>query len=472
MLIDSFPLDEELMKKLPARVAARWRVLPLEKAPDGSVRVAAADPDDFEMLDNLGTLFGAFVIAVPAREADIEKAIHDRYGVGADAVQELADDSAVEDIASEIPDGSDGAMVRFVNDLIRRAQRAHATDIHIEPYDDELRVRFRVDGLLHDVPTPAALARFQPLLASRVKVMAEMNIAEKRLPQDGRIRFNCDEQELDIRVSTIPTIHGESIDLRLLPRTRLVLGLEQLGMSADQRDGMAALIRKPNGIVLVTGPTGHGKTTTLYACLSRINTDDKKIITIEDPVEVRLRGVNQIQVHSKIGLTFASGLRSILRQDPDVIMIGEVRDADTAEIAIRASLTGHLVFSTLHTNDAVGAITRLVDMGVEPYLVASSIHAVLAQRLIRLVCSSCRGDAMSRCESCRGTGFRGRTGIFELFIINDEIRDMIAKRASHAEIRRKARSLGMRTLFDDGQLKARAGLTRSEEVLRVTEQLS
>ena len=449
-------LDKKILQLIPAKVAGAWQVLPLGCRPDGTVMIAAVDPGNMEMLENLRTLIGAPVTVHAAWSApQMTKALEESYGVGANAVADLNE-------------GNEGSMVHFVDDLIRQARQANATDIHIEPFENELLIRFRVDGLLHTVPVPPGLVQYQSLLCSRIKIMADMNIAEKRLPQDGRIRFKDDGDGLDLRVSTVPTMHGESIDLRLLPKTRLALGLEELGMAADQRAAFATLIRKPNGIVLVTGPTGHGKTTTLYACLSRINTTDKKIIAIEDPVEVRLRGVNQIQVHSKIGLTFANGLRSILRQDPDVIMVGEVRDADTAEIAVRASLTGHLVFSTLHTNDAVGAITRLVDMGIEPYLVASSLHAVLAQRLVRLVCRDCKGAAAG-CKECRHTGFKGRTGLFELLLINDEVRQLILDRASHVAIRKKAAESGMRTLLEDGRLKSIAGLTTMPEVLRVTE---
>lgn len=464
------PVTIPHMEILSPRLANHWRVLPLSRNESGTVQLAVVDGGDIEMLENLRAVIGERVeIAEVWDELTMRKAIEDRYGVGAHEIDEMDQTLAPAHNAGEVPEAADGAMARFVGDLILKAIRAKATDIHIEPFEDELQIRFRVDGILHAVPVPKSLLKFQAPLCSRVKLMADMNIAEKRLPQDGRIRFSSSEGEMDIRVSSIPTMGGESIDLRLLPRSRVALGLEELGMAADHRDAIASLIKKPNGIILVTGPTGHGKTTTLYACLSRINTVEKKLITIEDPVEVRLRGVNQIQVHSKIGLTFASGLRAVLRQDPDVVMVGEIRDADTADIAIRASLTGHLVFSTLHTNDAVGALTRLTDMGIEPYLVASSLHAVLAQRLVRLTCDMCDGRATS-CEPCRGTGYSGRTGIFELLLITDEIRQLILDRSSHAVIRKKAVASGMRTLFRDGQVKAAAGLTAESEIARVTEE--
>ncbi len=441
----------------------------MERTDEGQICLLTPDPDNAEMLSNCRGLLHEDVIAVGCTPEEFEQHLHEHLGLGAEAVDELDDTAAADSVLSD-EKTSDGAMVRFVNDLVCRAHRDGATDIHIEPYEDELMVRFRIDGLLHPIRVPTTLARFQPVLSSRIKVMSQMNIAEKRLPQDGRFRFNAGSDPLDVRVSTIPTIHGESIDLRLLPRHRVVLGLEDLGMNDECLQQIEQIIRKPNGILLVTGPTGHGKTTTLYACLSRINTPEKKIVTIEDPVEYRLRGINQIQTHAKIGLTFAHGLRSVLRQDPDVIMVGEIRDMETAEIAIRSSLTGHFVFSTLHTNDALGALTRLLDMGMEPYLVASSISAVLSQRLIRLICRHCNNtDEKIACMECRNTGFRGRTGIFELLIIDSKLRELIHQRASMSVLRERALANGLRTLYDDGQNKAGAGLTCEDEVRRVAE---
>jgi general secretion pathway protein E len=381
-------------------------------------------------------------------------------------------------------------VVRLVNLLIEEAIAAAASDIHIEPFEDTLRVRYRVDGILFDQEAPPR--RLQAAVTSRIKIMAEMNIAERRLPQDGRIRVNLHGRRIDVRVSTMPTVHGESIVMRLLDRSSVFLPLDHLGFAAVMLKRFEGLIRRPHGIVLVTGPTGSGKTTTLYGALDKINSPDRKIITVEDPVEYQLKGVNQIAVKPKIGLSFATGLRHIVRQDPDVILVGEIRDLETAEIAIQAALTGHLVFSTLHTNDAPGAITRLQDMGVEPYLVASVLEGALAQRLVRRICPACRvpdhppaadldalgveGAAASPlfrvkgCDQCRSTGYRGRTGIYELFVITEDVRSLILRRAPTRDIRRQAMDEGMLTLRMDGWAKACAGVTTVEEVLRVTQE--
>jgi len=383
--------------------------------------------------------------------------------------------------------------VRLVNLLIENAVTAEASDIHIEPFEDTLRVRYRIDGLLFDQEAPPR--RLQAAVTSRIKIMAELNIAERRLPQDGRIRVTLGGRRVDIRVSTIPTLYGESIVMRLLDRSSIFLPLEKLGFSPDTRRLFERLIVRPHGMLLVTGPTGSGKTTTLYGALDKINSPEKKIITIEDPVEYQLKGVNQIAVKPKIGLSFANGLRHIVRQDPDIIMVGEVRDLETGEIAIQAALTGHLVFSTLHTNDAPGAITRLQDMGCEPYLVSSVLHGVLAQRLVRRICLACRAphtadladlralgipEALDEpqnlykgagCDQCRGTGYRGRTGIYELFVINEDVRSLIVRKAPTGEIRRHAtHELGMVTLREDGWAKAKLGVTTIDEVLRVTQE--
>src|SRR5438874_639063 len=388
------------------------------------------------------------------------------------------------DMAFEAP------VVRLVNLLVENAITAEASDIHIEPFEDTLRIRYRIDGILYDQEAPPR--RLQAAVTSRIKIMAEMNIAERRLPQDGRIRVNLHGARVDIRVSTIPTVHGESIVMRLLQRSSVFLPLEKLGFPADTLKRFESLIKRPHGILLVTGPTGSGKTTTLYGALDKINSPDRKIITVEDPVEYQLKGVNQIAVKPKIGLTFATGLRHIVRQDPDVILIGEIRDLETAEIAIQASLTGHLVFSTLHTNDAPGAITRLQDMGVEPYLVASVLEGVLAQRLVRRICATCRvsdtpssadlsalgiagadGTRLYRgrgCDECRGTGYRSRTGIYELFPITEDARSLILRRAPTRDIRRYAIEAGMVTLRMDGWRKACESVTTVEEILRVTQE--
>jgi general secretion pathway protein E len=407
-------------------------------------------------------------------------------GSGADRHAEPEDDvDHLRDMAFEAP------VVRLVNLLIEGALAADASDIHIEPFEDSLRVRYRIDGLLYDQEAPPR--RLGAALTSRIKIMAEMNIAERRLPQDGRIRVTGPGgRRVDIRVSTVPTIHGESIVMRLLDRSSVFLPFDRLGFAPAAARAFEVLIRQPHGIVLVTGPTGSGKTTTLYAALDKINRPDLKIITVEDPVEYQLKGVNQIPVRPKIGLSFASGLRHIVRQDPDVIMVGEIRDLETAEIAIQAALTGHLVFSTLHTNDAPAAVTRLQDMGCEPYLVSSVLNGVLAQRLVRRICQACRapdhldpaellalgvtdatGVELFRgkgCDDCRGTGYRGRTGIYELFRITEEVLRLIVRKVPAGEIRRHAVAQGMVTLREDAWAKACAGLTTVEEILRVTQE--
>src|SRR5690349_2798039 len=382
------------------------------------------------------------------------------------------------------------SIIRFVNQVLRDAIELRASDIHLEPFEDELRIRYRIDGVLQDVPVPAQIKRFQPAIVSRVKTLSHLNIAEKRLPQDGRIKIRIEDAEVDIRVSVIPMLHGEAVVMRLLRQNATLRGMGELDMNERELAGFRRVLELPHGIILVTGPTGSGKTSTLYTALNEINDADRKIITIEDPVEYQLKGVNQIQVSEKAGLTFARGLRSILRHDPDVILIGEIRDQETAQIAVQASLTGHLVFSTLHTNDAPGALTRLVDMGVEPYLVASSLEAVLAQRLVRVLCKHCKQEDHSPashafkqqvgipsnaiiyrsvgCRECRQTGFHGRHGIFEWMDSNNEIRQLILKSVSSDVIREAAHRGGMRTLAEDGWRLVRQGITTVEEVLSVT----
>ncbi len=398
--------------------------------------------------------------------------------------EEEEDVGHLKDLASEAP------IIKLVNLLISRAIEMRASDVHIEPFEDELKVRYRIDGVLHDVE--AAPKRLEAAVVSRIKIMAKLNIAERRLPQDGRIRLKIDDKEIDLRVSTIPILHGESVVMRILDRESIVIDLGLLGFPPDILDAFNRLIKKPNGIFLVTGPTGSGKTTTLYGALDKINTPDKKIITVEDPIEYQLKGVNQIQVKAQIGLNFANTLRHIVRQDPDIIMIGEVRDLETAEIAIQSALTGHLVFSTLHTNDAPSAITRLLDMGVENFLLSSTIRGILAQRLVRVICPHCKEQDASKadreelkmfglqdgaplfrgrgCEKCAFTGYYGRSGIFELLTVNEAIRKMILKDADANLLRDEARRQGMKTLFEDGVEKVRAGMTTLGEVLRVTQE--
>ena len=463
-----------------------------------TVTVATADPTDPLLLDELQQTLPLTIRLCVAPAPAILEAIERAYGAST-ALQKIVEGMGTADRQGDPEDdvghlrdmAFEAPVVRLVNLLLESALAADASDIHIEPFEDSLRVRYRVDGLLYDQEAPPR--RLQAALTSRIKIMAEMNIAERRLPQDGRIRVTAaGGRRVDIRVSTVPTIHGESIVMRLLDRSSVFLPFDRLGFAPAAARGFEALIHRPHGIVLVTGPTGSGKTTTLYAALDKINRPDLKIITVEDPVEYQLKGINQIPVRPKIGLSFASGLRHIVRQDPDVIMVGEIRDLETAEIAIQAALTGHLVFSTLHTNDAPGAVTRLQDMGCEPYLVSSVLSGVLAQRLVRRVCQACRApdhpdpasllalgvtDAAGvelfhgkGCDDCRGTGYRGRTGIYELFRITEDARSLIVRKAPAGEIRRLAVAQGMVTLREDAWAKAGAGLTTVQEILRVTQE--
>src|SRR2546422_5384454 len=420
-----------------------------------------------------------------------------RLGVGADTIGTLDEEKGFEVVDENAEDTNideaaeaEASIIRFVNQVLKDAIELRASDIHLEPFEDEFRIRYRIDGVLQDVSVPAQLKRFQPAIVSRVKILSHLNIAEKRLPQDGRIKIRLDDAEVDIRVSVIPMLHGEAVVMRLLRQNATLRGMGELGMDPRELKSFRRILGLPHGIILVTGPTGSGKTSTLYTALNEINDSVRKIITIEDPIEYQLKGVNQIQVSEKAGLTFARGLRSILRHDPDVILIGEIRDQETAQIAVQASLTGHLVFSTLHTNDAPGALTRLVDMGVEPYLVASSLEAVLAQRLVRVLCNACKVEDDSPttlalraaldfpanqrvyravgCRACRQTGYHGRRAIFEWMDSNNEIRRLILKNASSDQIRETARRTGLRSLAEDGWRLVRAGVPTPEDALRVT----
>ncbi|MEN8183434.1 MAG: type II secretion system ATPase GspE [Myxococcota bacterium] len=496
-------VDEALALQVPIGFAKTHGLLPLGRREGGSVHVALSDPFDTAPLDDLRLLFeGAEIETELASRRAIMGAINQVYDRGAGSTSELVEDATgdLESLADEIShepqdllDASDEApIIKLVNSLLQHAVKERASDIHIEPFESEIRVRFRIDDILYEPmkPLPRAL---HASIVSRIKIMGHMNIAEKRLPQDGRIRLKIAGRDYDVRLSTLPISHGERVVLRLLPRTAELLNLETLGFDENQLATWEQLIKRPNGIVLVTGPTGSGKTTTLYGALSRINTTDKNIITIEEPVEIQLQGVGQIEVNHKIGLDFALGLRHILRQNPDVILVGEIRDLETAEIAIQASLTGHLVFSTLHTNDAPSALTRLVDQGVEPYLVASSLVAVLAQRLVRVLCTECREAADATpaecaeiglpvqdpplrvfrpvgCPRCNHTGYRGRIGIFELMLVDDEIRSMVAESIDAKTIKRKAMAKGMSSLRSDGARKVIRGLTSVAEIVRATEE--
>src|SRR5262245_16414462 len=495
---DDFPREPVPLGKLNLKYLRRAKVMPLAQS-NGTLTVAMADPGDEYALQGLEVATGLEIQPKLARERDVLERLEAAYGNGGPEgkrapgeggegdLEFLSDDEEdvdhLRDLASEAP------VIRTVNNIINRAVEQRASDIHVEPFENELKVRYRIDGVLHDVETPAR--RLTAALVSRIKIMAKLNIAERRLPQDGRIKLRIMGKEIDLRVSTLPTLYGESVVLRILDRSSIVVNLEALGFPEDILKEFESVITRPYGMILVTGPTGSGKTTTLYGALDKINSPDKKIITIEDPVEYQLFGVNQIHVKPSIGLTFASGLRSIVRQDPDVIMVGEIRDAETAEIALQAALTGHLVFSTLHTNDASGAVSRLLEMGVENYLLASSLLGVLAQRLVRRVCRKCmepaempqelwreiggrEGEPMRAvigrgCEECAGTGYRGRAGIYEFLPVSDQIKPLILERASAGVIKESAVQQGMRTLRDDGWRAVRAGMTTVAEVVRVSQ---
>ncbi|WP_141257285.1 type II secretion system ATPase GspE, partial [Myxococcus sp. CA006] len=498
-------VDAELVKRIPINFAKQSRILPLSLE-DDTVAVAVADPLDTAALDHVRVLLGQSVSQRIALGSTITDAINSVYDRSVNETEQLVDEMETQDldaIAHELDEPKDlldeddeAPVIRLVNSVLFRAAKERASDIHIEPMERELMVRFRVDGVLQEVIKPPK--RYQNAIVSRVKVMGQLNIAEKRLPQDGRIRIKLAGRDIDIRLSTIPTSYGERIVMRLLDKTATLLDLAEIGMSQKTLESMEAVIKRSHGIVLVTGPTGSGKTTTLYGALSKINTPDLNILTVEDPVEYQLKGIGQMAISPKIGLTFAQGLRSFLRQDPDVIMVGEIRDKETAEIAIQASLTGHLVLSTVHTNDAAGAVTRLVDMGVEPFLVASSLTGILAQRLVRRVCPDCRvpheptdaelkelGHSVASfkqrygverifkatgCPSCNRNGYRGRTGIYEFLPVDDDVRQLVLKNVDASTIKRSATSKGMTTLLDDGARKIALGETTIAEVLSITQE--
>jgi len=504
-VLDSLPVEDvdlDLLRALPIGYAKQFYCLALRRE-DDTVVVALANPLNFQVLDDLRVLLKARIKPVLAPRDVVFDGINRAYdrmtGMEATAGEVFSEEEDLAGISREIEESTkdlldmtdEAPIIRLVNSILAQAVKERVSDIHIEPFEKYLSVRFRKDGILREVLRPPK--RFQASIASRVKIMGNLNIAEKRLPQDGRIRRVVAGKEIDIRLSTVPTTFGERLVLRILDRSSTLLQLPELGMTGEMLDVMEDLITRPHGIILVTGPTGSGKTTTLYAALSRINTPDKNILTVEDPVEYQITGIGQMQVNPKIDFTFANGLRAILRQDPDVILIGEIRDVETAEIAVQASLTGHLVFSTLHTNDAASAFTRLMDMGVEPFLIASSILATIAQRLVRVVCRECRvpytpsatelkslgldriepGDTFFRagpgCPACLGTGYAGRQAIYEMLLVHDSIRDLVMARAESNVIKKKAMQLGMKTLRQDGVLKVRRGVTTAEEVMRVTQ---
>lgn len=503
--VDTLPLDSDLVKSIPEHLAKRYNVIPIAQQ-ENKLTLAMADPQNVLAIDDIRLITGFDIEPVIAVEDSITKAIGNMFGV----TDMVAVDSAVKDIAEtdfggmEVEDDieaeeiaidklkvlvDEAPIVRVVNLIISQAINDKASDIHIEPEVRTVKVRYRVDGVLHDVMTPPK--HIQAPMVSRIKIMSNMDIAERRIPQDGKIHLKHDGREFDLRVSTVPTIHGEKVVMRILDKGSVMLGLEKLGFSEANRAKFEGIVEKPYGMILVTGPTGSGKSTTLYSCLNKLNTGLTNILTIEDPAEYQLPGVNQVQVNTKANLTFASALRAFLRQDPDIIMVGEIRDAETANIAVEAALTGHLVLSTLHTNDAAGAVSRLVEMGVEPFLVASSVVGVLGQRLARTICPNCKepihaseeairkfglsmyGDADINfyrgrgCDNCKMTGYKGRTGIHEILTMTDRVRSLVLNRASTAEIKQAAVEEGMSTMQDDGLAKVLAGVTSMEECLRV-----
>ncbi|MEI9478925.1 MAG: type II secretion system ATPase GspE [Deltaproteobacteria bacterium] len=497
---DQFPKEPLFLSGLSAPFMRQGQFLPVEL--NGvELTVITHDPLDFYTLDAIRMATGLKARPLIGMGTEILEALQQLYGVGETTMEKIIEDidnipeyqaDAEEDIDHLRDLASEAPVIRLVNLIITKAIDLKASDIHFEPYESQFRIRYRVDGVLHDAEAPPK--RLQSAIISRVKIMAKMNIAERRLPQDGRIMVKVKGKEIDFRVSTVPTIHGESVVLRILDKTSIVLDIEKLGFPHDILADFDQCIKNPHGILLVTGPTGSGKTTTLYCALEKINSPDKKIVTVEDPVEYQLRGVNQIQVKPAIGLTFANALRSIVRQDPDVILIGEIRDAETAEIAIHSALTGHLVFSTLHTNDAASAITRLIDMGIEDYLLTSTLVGILAQRLVRVTCPFCQeefayDDSLLKqlgvspeeasrvkmvkpkgCAECGFTGYRGRTGIFEFLKVTDEIRALILERKDSQKLKELARQRGMRTLRQDGWLRVKEGMTTVQELLRVTQE--
>ncbi|MFZ4694478.1 MAG: type II secretion system ATPase GspE [Verrucomicrobiia bacterium] len=494
----SHTIPQEVIDSVPRHIARRYKAIPVFKH-DNALAVAISDPTDLDIVDSLHYALKCEIEPMVAPKEEIEEALTRYYGGAEETVDKMLQEITEGDISLSSGEldqnvgtetAEDAPIIKLVHLMIANAYRARASDIHIEPLERRLRVRFRIDGELAEVDNPPK--RLQPSIISRIKIMSNMSIAEKRLPQDGRIQMNVIGRDIDLRVSTVPTSHGESIVMRILDKESLKLGLPELGFLSDDQATFERLIGMPDGILLVTGPTGSGKTTTLYACLNVINRPDRKIITVEDPVEYQMPGINQVAVNEDIGMTFAAALRAMLRQAPNIIMIGEIRDVETANIAINASLTGHLVFSTLHTNDAPSAITRLIDMGVKPFLIASSIRAIMAQRLIRKICSKCKepytptqaeidalrlsSDALKNstffhgagCQDCNKGGYRGRAGIFEIFVIDDEVRKMITEKVSSSVIRQRARELGMRTLREDGIRKVLAGMTTPQEVLTIT----
>ncbi len=494
--LSNIAIDPEVLRALPAKFVYRKRLVPISRE-NGTLNVATSDAFDMYAFDDIRVLTGLEIQPVLAPRDEIEKVIKAHYGVGGDTIDEMVGANGIEAVSTTGAESSEdllemaqeASVIKLVNEIILEAVNERASDIHIEPYEYELSIRYRIDGVLQPASLPPQIHRFQAAIISRIKILANLNIAEKRVPQDGRIKFQVGGRQVDVRVSVIPMLFGEGVVMRLLDKANVLYTLKQLGMDEETFQQFNGLIERPHGIILVTGPTGSGKTTTLYAALNAIVGTDSKVLTVEDPVEYHLQGVNQIPVDTKVGMTFERGLRAILRHDPDVIMIGEIRDLETARAAIQAALTGHLVFSTLHTNDAASAAMRLVDMGVEPYLVSSTLIGAMAQRLIRKICAECKaemdltheqlppdlklekGDKLFHgkgCPACRNTGYRGRSGLYELMVMTEPIAEKVMHQAPSHEIVKAARQTGMRLLREDGWLKVRHGVTTPDEVIKCT----
>jgi type II secretion system protein E len=490
-------VDAETIALMPPRFVHRKMLMPLDRS-NGTIRVATSDPYDFDAFEELRLMTGLQVDPVLAVQDQVKALIKTYYGLGGDTIDQMMDDEGFEKIDDKDAKGEDllqmaqeASVIKLVNQIFLEGVDERASDIHIEPFENDLKIRYRIDGVLQDASVPAQVKQFQSAIVSRIKIMANLNIAEKRLPQDGRIKLQAGGRQIDIRVSVIPMLFGEGVVMRILDKANVLFTLQQLGMSDHEFELFEQQITRPHGIILVTGPTGSGKTTTLYAALSTIISEEIKVLTVEDPVEYHLDGVNQIQVNPKVEMTFARGLRAILRHDPDVVMIGEIRDRETADAAIQAALTGHLVFSTLHTNDSCSAPTRLVDMGIEPFLVTSTVIAAMAQRLVRIICPHCKVERSledyreslpknveldpartlyqgTGCRRCHHSGYRGRTGLYELMIASDAVNEKIMERAPTHVIEQAARSQGLRLLVEDGFEKIYKGITTPHEVLRCT----
>lgn len=494
--LSDLQIPPDVIAKIPARFANHYKIIPISLQND-VLTIASAHPLAIDVIDGVGLIVQTQIQTVLASERDIQEAIRKYYGVGAETIDRMMDQkpvAVVKETADDISEiDSEASIGKFVNQILLAAYRDRATDIHIEPYEKEIKIRYRVDGILYDTKLPTNIWHFKDSISSRIKILSHLDISERRLPQDGRFTLRMEDVDLDLRVSFLPTQYGESIVIRILTSNKLY-HLDELGLLPDNLKLLDELIKKPHGIIFITGPTGSGKTTTLYSCLAHVNQAERKIITIEDPVEYQLKGVTQVQVHPQIGLTFAAGLRSMLRHDPDIMMVGEVRDLETAQIAVQVALTGHLVFSTLHTNDAASGVTRLLDMGVEPYLVCSSVECFVAQRLVRRLCLKCRKKGSltpqiikdfdlnpqavegvtiyesQGCEACKGMGFLGREAIYEFLEMSEPVKKLVMARASADEIKAKAVSLGFRTLAQDGWDKVCRGVTTPGEIIRVTKE--